>query len=131
MEILLLQFRYFQLKKYFPVFWKRLRFSENLFKSQRIENIQNFQWLSHKSKPISQIQGYFENPSNWFIEAPMLFLLVLKWNLWEKAFSSVTTKTNSDFAEKVAEMSNRSFSVDLINHLSQISVLFNMEQWII
>ena len=33
----------------------------------------------------------------------MLFLLALKWNLEEKAFSSVKTKTNSNFAVKLAE----------------------------
>ena len=40
-------------------FEKGFRFSENLFQS--IENVQNFQWLSHKSMPISQTEGYFEN----------------------------------------------------------------------
>ena len=39
----------------------------------------------------------------------MLFLLTLKWNLWEKAFSSVTTKANPYFAVKVAGRSNHSF----------------------
>ena len=38
-------------------------------------------------------------------------------------------KTNSKFAVKLAERSNRSFSVYLINHLFQKSVLFNMWQW--
>ena len=37
-------------------------FRENLFKSWSIENAQNFPWLSHKNMPISQTEGYFENP---------------------------------------------------------------------
>ena len=39
----------------------------------------------------------------------MLFMLGLKWNLCDKAFSCVKTKTNSDFGEKVVERSKRSF----------------------
>ena len=40
--------------------------------------------------PMSQTEGYFENP--WYcLEKPMLFLLVLKWNL-EKAFFCVKQK---------------------------------------
>ena len=31
--------------------------------------------------PISQTEGYFEIPSDWFLEQPILFLLTLKWNL--------------------------------------------------
>ena len=44
------------------VFEKYLRFLENLFQSESIEIVQNFQWLSHKSMPISQMEGYFKNP---------------------------------------------------------------------
>ena len=31
--------------------------------------------------PISETEGYFENPYYRFLEEPMLFLLVLKWDL--------------------------------------------------
>ena len=55
--------------------------------------------------PISQTEGYFENPLHRFLEEPMLFLLALKWNLSEKAFSSAKTKTNPGFAVKLAERS--------------------------
>ena len=34
----------------------------------------------------------------------MLFLLALEWNLWEKAFSCVQTKPNSNFAVKGDEL---------------------------
>ena len=27
----------------------------------KVQNVQNFQWLSHKNKSISQTEGYFEN----------------------------------------------------------------------
>ena len=46
---------------------------------------------SHKSMPISQTEGYFKNP---ILKEPMLFQLVLKWNLYKKAFSCVKTKTS-------------------------------------
>ena len=73
--------------------------------------------------PISETEGYFENLWCRFVEEPMLFLLILKYDLWEKGFSCVKTKTNSNFAVKVSEKSNCSFSVYLIN---KTSVLFNM-----
>ena len=94
-------------KKRYSNFLKPLRFSENLFQSWRIEIVQNFQWLPHKSMLISQMEGYFENP---ILKEPMLFLLALKWNLYKKAFSCVKTKTN--FCCKPcwnAERSNHSF----------------------
>ena len=72
---------------------------------------------------ISETEGYFESLWCRFVEEPMLFLLVLKYNLSEKGFSCVKTKTNSNFAVKVSERSNRSFSVYLIN---KTSVLFIM-----
>ena len=74
--------------------------------------------------PISQTEGDFKNPLYHFLEEPMLFLLAL-----DKMFSYVNTKTNSNFAVKLAERSNRSYSVYLMNHLAQISVLDNMWQW--
>ena len=68
--------------------------------------------------PISQTKGYFENVLYLFLAIlkipcleSMFFLLALKWNLQEKVFFCVKTKTNSNFAVKPAERSNRSFSV--------------------
>ena len=58
---------------------------------------------------ISQTEGYFKNPKYRFLEESMLFLLSLKWNLCEKAFSSVKTKTNPHFVVKLSERSNHSF----------------------
>ena len=43
---------------------------------------------------ISQTDGYFENSFYRFLEEPVLFLLALKENLWEKTFSNVKTKPN-------------------------------------
>ena len=43
----------------------------------------------------------------------MLFLLALKWNLWEKAFSNVKTKTNPNFAVKLAGRSNHLFLLSI------------------
>ena len=42
--------------------------------------------------PISQTEVCFENPEYRFVEKPMLFLLALKRNLQEKAFSCVKTQ---------------------------------------
>ena len=36
-------------------------FFENVF-LKSIENVPNFHWLSHKNMPISQTEGYFQNP---------------------------------------------------------------------
>ena len=53
----------FSTKKGYSSFLKKfLVFSENLFQSNDIENVQNFHWLSRKNMPISQTEGCFENP---------------------------------------------------------------------
>ena len=65
--------------------------------------------------PISQMEEYFENPSYRFLKEPMLFLLASKLDLQDKAFSCVKTKTNRSFAVKLAEKSNRLFSICLVN----------------
>ena len=41
---------------------------------------------------------YFENPWFHFLEESILFLLALKWKFYEKTFSNVKTKTNSNLA---------------------------------
>ena len=60
-------------------FEKGFRFPENLFQSCSIENVQNFQWLSHENMPMSQKKTILNQYS--FLEDPMFFLLDLKWNL--------------------------------------------------
>ena len=52
---------YFQLKNGNLGFGKTFSFWENLFHGQNIEIVQNFQRVSRKSMPISQMEGYFEN----------------------------------------------------------------------
>ena len=49
-------------KQYSSFFGKSFRFLENLFQSWSNENVQNFHWLTHKNMPLSQMEGYFENP---------------------------------------------------------------------
>ena len=71
---------------------------------------------------ISRTEGYNENPWYLFLEESMLFLLAWKWNLQEKASSSVKSKANSNFAIKLAERSNHSFllsvwSITFFKHL--------------
>ena len=68
-------------KRYSSILIKIFVFQKIDFKVKSIENVQNFHWLSHKSKLISQTEGYFENPWYIFLEEPMLFLLLLKRNL--------------------------------------------------
>ena len=104
---------WFQLKSGTSFLKKEFRFPEILFQSQSIENVWNFHWLSHKNMPISQTEGYFENPQYHFLEELMLFPLALKWKLYEKAFSNVKTKTNSIFAVKVTERSNHPFLLSI------------------
>ena len=62
MEMMRCQSLCFQLKHGTPVFWKRFSFSENRFQILSIKIVQNFHWLSHKNMPISQTEGYFQNP---------------------------------------------------------------------
>ena len=63
--------------------------------------------------PISETEGYFENPLYRFLVVNIVFLLALKWKLLEKAFSNVKTKTNSSFAVKVTERSNHLFLLSI------------------
>ena len=67
--------------------------------------------------PISQTEGFFENPYYCFLEEPMLFLLAWKWNLKEKAFSSVKTKTNPNVAINCWKEQPSIFTVYLMNHI--------------
>ena len=77
---------------------------------------------------ISQTEGYFENPYYRFLEEPILFLWALKWNLYEKSFSSIKTKTNSNFSVKLAERSNHSLLLPIwwitfLKHLYSLNVI--------
>ena len=57
-------------KKRYPTFLK-----------QAIERVWNLHLLSHKNMPISQTEGYFENPWYRILEEPVFFLLGLRWSL--------------------------------------------------
>ena len=82
--------------------------------------------------PISQTEGYFENPWYRFLEEPKFFLLAWKWNLEQKAFFSVKTKTNPNFAVKLAGSSNHSFLLSIWwRHFSNICTLNTWTKWII
>ena len=92
-------------------------------------------FVFQKSNLKHKVLKTFENSSNYdiktwwsLLEKPVLFLLPLKWNLLDKAFYWVKTKTYPNFAVKVGGRSNRWFSVHLMSHL-QTSILFNMKQW--
>ena len=64
--------------------------------------------------PIPEMEGYLENPQY----EPM--------NPLEKSVVLYSDKKQLNFAEKIAERSNHSFSVYLMNHLFEPTVLFNM-----
>ena len=76
----------FSTEKGIPVFWKRCSVSRKFVESLNIDIIENFQWLLHKSMPISQIECYFENPYYRFLAKTLPFLLALKWTSRESAF---------------------------------------------
>ena len=58
-------------------------------------------------------RGIFENPKYCFLEESTFFLLALKWNFQDEAFSNVKTKINSNFAVKLVERSNHSFLLSI------------------
>ena len=73
--------------------------------------------------PISETEGYFENPLYRFLVVNIVFLLALKWKLLEKAFSNVKTKTNSSFwLKSYWKKQPFIFTVYLMNHIFQTSV---------
>ena len=65
--------------------------------------------VAQKRNDLSE--GYFLNPYSQFLEAPVPFLLDFKWNLYNKAFVCVNTKTNAYFAVKVVEKRKCSFPI--------------------
>ena len=67
------------------------------------------------------LRGLFPIIYGRFLEAPVLFLLDLKWNLYDKAFVCVKTKTNAYFAVKVVEKIKCSFPIWQITWLKDLS----------
>ena len=66
-------------EKRYPIFLKMVFiFLKICFKVKVLKMFFNFQWLSHKNTPVSQTEGYFENPWYRFLEESMLFMLALK-----------------------------------------------------
>ena len=76
--------------------------------TQKTELRVSFNWFPKTGQSLKR-RAILIIPGTFFLEEPMLFLLSLKWKLWEKPFSNVKTKTNSSFAVKVTERSNDSF----------------------
>ena len=69
-------------KKRYSSFLARVFVSKKIyFKVKVLKTFKCFIELPHKNMPISQMEGYFENPYYHFLEEPMLLLLALKWNL--------------------------------------------------
>ena len=91
--------------KRFCVFQK-IRFKVFWKQFSFFRNVQNVRWVSHRILLISQTEGYSENAYCHFFVLFTVFLLGLKWKLYKKCLS-----------------------VYLINHIFQISILFNMRKW--
>ena len=128
--MLCFQSKYFQVNNGTPVFLKMVFvFQKICFKVEVLKMCKISSDYCPIKTPISQTEGYFENPKYRFLEKLKTFLLALTWNLEDKAFSCAMTKTNSDFVVKVLERNNHSFSVYLTNHLVKRSILYNMWQW--
>ena len=75
-------------KKGTPVFLKKLLFFRKFVSKSEFWKLSTFPVII-TWKPTAQTKGCFENPWYLFLEEPLLFLLALKWNLWEDAFSCV------------------------------------------
>ena len=112
---------FFRLNNGTLVLWKRSSFSREFVSKLKYWNRLKFQLI------VTKACGSLKRRAIPFLEEPVLFLLVLKWNLSGNAFSSVKTKTNSNIIVKLAERTNHSFllSAYFMNHL-QTSVLFNI-----
>ena len=70
--------------------------------------------------PISQAEGYFQNPYYRFFRT-YVFSVRFKMKALKKAFSSVKKKTNPNFVVTLAEKPSI-FTVYLMNHIYQTSV---------
>ena len=49
-------------KKRYSSFSKKVFVFQKICFKIKVLNVQNFHWCSHKNMPISQTEGYFENP---------------------------------------------------------------------
>ena len=56
----------------------------------------------------------------------MLFLLALKWNLYENTFSVLKQKATQILLENLLKEGTIIFTVNLMNHIFQTSELFNI-----
>ena len=113
MEMMRFKSQYFQLRSYTPVFWKRLSFSRKSVSKLKYWKCWKFALIVTKKTCRSLKQRVIlKIPSTIFLE-PMLFLLALKWNRWEKASSSAKTKANPNFSVKPVERNNHSFLLSI------------------
>ena len=71
------------------------------------------------------MEGYSKNPYYQYLEEHRVFLLALKWNLYEEAFFFVKTKSNSHFAVIFVERSSLLFAVDCFDINRYIRKMLN------
>ena len=119
-------------KKRYPSFLKRAFVSQKIYSKVRV-------WKTITISSDYNIKAYWSLNQRAilkmllyrFLAEPTLFLFTLKWNLLKNAFSCVKTKNNSNIAETLLKCwKKQSFpSVYLMNHIFQISMLFNKWQW--
>ena len=117
-------------KKRYSGFFKKVFVSQKICFKVTALKMFKFSKLSHKNIPISQMEGLFWKSLVPFCRRTYALSINFKWNLWGKRFFYVKTKTNSNFALKVAEGINHSFLLPIwwISFLKHLYCLIcNME----
>ena len=107
-------------------FFEVFCYPRNLFESYSIQTFKIFTDCDIKTSWSLKRRAILKIPSTVFLEGPMPFLLVLKWNFWEKAFFGIKTKKQSKFCRKTCWKEQPFiFNVYLMNHIFKTSVLFS------
>ena len=114
-------------KKRYSIFWEK--FSLISFKVKALKTLKISSDCHIKTCGSLKRRAILKIPSTVFLEEPFLFLLALKWNLYQKAFFNVKTKTNPNFFVKLAERSNDLFLLSLMNHESHFSNTCTLNTW--
>ena len=100
----------FWLKNGTPVFWK---FSFSRKSVSKLNYWKRFHWLPHKKHADLANGGLFWKSPVPFYRITHALSVGIKMKTLKKAFSNVKTKTNLNFAVKLAESSNHSFLLSI------------------
>ena len=103
----------FNKKTVIQFFEKGTRFTENLFQSHSIENVQNFDWCHLKPCRSRKRIAILKISSAVFRRTLCSFCWLWNETSKKRRFPSVKTKTNKNFAVKLAGRSNHSFLLSI------------------